>query len=264
MRLNYLVCVALCAFLVGCDQATLMKKLTRPEDESAARNYVELLRQRELDQIESDLDPSLRSTDARDQLAGMATFLPHDAPRSIKVVGAKTFSNPTYSTADITLEYEFQDQWLLANVVTKRTGLDSTLIGFHVTPIPDSLENLNRFTLVGKSGVQYFVLILALCFFAFSLYALVLCIQTKNLRAKWAWMLVVLIGVGKVGINWSTGDWNFMLFAFQLPCAGANAALYGPWTVGAYLPLGAIIFLNHRWKMKITGELIEPPVTHHV
>jgi hypothetical protein len=36
--------------------------------------------------------------------------------------------------------------------------------------------------------------------------------------------------------------------------------LYGPWTVAAYMPLGAIVFLHRRWKMKITGESIPPPV----
>jgi hypothetical protein len=28
--------------------------------------------------------------------------------------------------------------------------------------------------------------------------------------------------------------------------------------VAVYLPLGAILFLNHRWKMKVKGDLIEP------
>jgi len=32
--------------------------------------------------------------------------------------------------------------------------------------------------------------------------------------------------------------------------------LYGPWTVAAYFPLGAIVFLHRRWKMKIDGESI--------
>jgi hypothetical protein len=36
MRFKCLVGIALCAFLLGCDQATLMRKFTPPEDEAIA------------------------------------------------------------------------------------------------------------------------------------------------------------------------------------------------------------------------------------
>jgi hypothetical protein len=33
------------------------------------------------------------------------------------------------------------------------------------------------------------------------------------------------------------------------------SSLYGPWTVAAYFPLGAIAFLHRRWKMEKSLEL---------
>jgi len=59
MRFIYLVGIAFCAFLVGCDEATLMRKWTPQGAESAARGYVELLRQGQFDHIEHDSDASI-------------------------------------------------------------------------------------------------------------------------------------------------------------------------------------------------------------
>jgi hypothetical protein len=52
MRFIYLVGIAVCGFIVGCDQATLIKKWTSPDAESIARGYVDLLREGKFDQIE--------------------------------------------------------------------------------------------------------------------------------------------------------------------------------------------------------------------
>jgi hypothetical protein len=254
MRFKCLVGIAFCAFLVGCDQAALMKRWTPPEAESIARNYVDLLRQGKFDQIERDLDSSVTDSDVRDTFAKMAAIFPTENPESVKVVGAHIFHGQEYSTTDITLEYQFPSKWLLVSVVTRRQGDLSTVVGFHVNPTPDSLENLNKFTLVGKSAVQYLILTLTVCSLLFSFYVLVLCIRTKNGKTKWLWMLFILVGVGKLAVNWTTGQWTFTLLAIQIPCATANHPFYGPWTVAAFLPLGAILFLNHRWKLKVTGS----------
>jgi hypothetical protein len=258
MRRNYLVGIALCTFLGGCDQATLLKKWVPAEDEAIARNYVDQLRHVKFDQIEHDLDPSVEDSNPRNAFVQMAAMFPDEVPESVKVVGVHLFRGQEYSTTDITLEYQFKNKWLLANVAIKRTGSDLTVLGFHVNSLPDSLENLNRFTLVRKNAVQYVILALAFCSLFFSLYVLVLCIRTKNVKAKWLWMLFILVGVGKVAVNWTTGEWTFQVFAIQIPCSSAGHPLFGPWTVAAYLPLGAVLFLNQRWKMKITGELIPP------
>src|SRR6266403_658404 len=57
-----------------------------------------------------------------------------------------------------------------------------------------------------------------------------------------------------------TGEWTYQLFAIQIPCFSMTHPLYGPWTVAAYMPLGAIVFLQRRWKMKVSGASIPSPV----
>jgi hypothetical protein len=259
MRIKCLFGIAFCAFLVGCNQASLIKKWTPPEAEALARNYVDLLRQGKFDRIEHDLDPSVADSNIHDTFVKMAALFPAENPESVKVVGVNIFHGPEYTTTNITLEYEFLDKWLLVNIETQKKGDASTVLDFHVRPMQGSLENLNRFTFAGKGAAQYLILTVALCSLLFSFYVLVLCIRTKQGKSRWLWMLFILVGVGRLAVNWTTGEFTFTLFAFQIPCVTAGHLLYGPWILAAYLPLGAILFLNGQWKRKVTGELIEPP-----
>ncbi len=260
IRLVSLICIAFCAFLVGCDEAALMKRWTPPEAESIARRYVDLLRQGKFDQIQRDLDPTVDDPDVRGTFAQMAAIFPAGTPESVKVVGANVFQGQGYSKTNLTLEYQFPGKWLLVNVATQKKGDVSTVISFHVTPTADSLENLNRFTFVGKGAVQYFTLTCAVGSLLFTLYVFMLSIRSKELKPKWLWMIIVLVGAGKFAVNWATGQWTYQLLAIQIPCFSMTHPLYGPWTVAAYLPLGAILFMHRRWKMKITGESIPPSV----
>jgi hypothetical protein len=259
-RFNCLVAILFSALLVGCNRDSIVKKFTPPEDESNARNYVDLLRQGKFDQIELHLDPSIADANVGDTLAKIAAFFPAENPESTKVVGLNVSHGRELTTTSITLEYQFPSKWLLMNVVTQRKDKDnvSTILGLHVNTTQDSLENLYRFTLVGKSAIQYLILALAVCSLLFSVYVLVICIRTKALKRKWLWVVFVLVGIGRLAINWTTGQYTFNILSIRIPCAQATADFYGPWTVAVCLPLGAILFLNHRWKMKVEGDLIEP------
>jgi hypothetical protein len=260
MRFIYLVVITFCVSLVGCDQAALMKKFTPPEEESIAKGYVELLQQRKFDQIEHDLDSSLIDSNVGNTLSKMAAFFPAERPESVKVVGAHIYRDQQSSKVDITFEYQFPSKWLLVNVTTQKNGDVRTVMGFHVTPIADSLENLNKFTLVGKSALQYLTLACDVGSLLFTLYVFALCIRSKDMKPKWLWLIIVLVGVGKFAVNWGTGQWTYQLIAIQIPCFSMTRSLYGPWMVAAYVPLGAMVFLYRRWKMKITGELVPPSV----
>ena len=214
---------------------------------SVARNYVELLRQNRFDQIEKNLDPSLANPD--DTLATMAAMFPSEEPTSVKVVGANIIRGRD-SKAFITLEYEFSGKWLLANVAMQKKDGATTITAFNVTSIPDSLENLNRFTLVGKSWAHYTVLLLGVLAVLLSLYAFVLCLRTRMGKVKWLWAVVCLLGVGGLGMNWTTGQSNFTPLAFHAPPAGAGAPLYGAWIVYVSLPVGPVLFLMLRDRLR--------------
>jgi len=246
MRYFKLGSVLLLVLLFACTRGSMMKAMASPEDEQVAKGYIELLRQNDLERIERDTDPSIRSANIHDTLAKMAGLIPAQDPQSVKVVGSNTLRGPDFYKTNITFEYQFPGQWLLINVAIQKKGGMSTIVGFNVDPIPDSLENINRFTLSGKSTLQYAVLAFAVVVPLFSLYALVLCVRTKIEKRKWLWIVFIIFGIGKFSIDWISGQWGVMPLVFQLFGVGVFAPQFGPWILSVSLPLGAIMFLLRR------------------
>src|SRR5258708_19719802 len=237
MRFIYLVGIAFCAFLVGCDEASLMRKWTPHGAESAAQGYVDLSREGLSDHSDDYPDASIVDSHFRDPVCKMAAIFPAETPQSIKVVGAHVFHGPEYSTTDITLEYQFPSKWLLAQITTQQKGAVSSIVGFHVNPIPDSLENLNKFTLAGKSPTQYLTLLCSVSSLLFALYVFVQCIRSKDMKPKWLWAIIVLVGVGKFAFNWGTGQWAYQLLQIQIPFFSMTRPLYLPSLLASTLPL---------------------------
>lgn len=260
-----LLSIAFCLSSSGCNRAALMKKMTPAEDELFARKYVDLLSQQQFEQVEQKLDPSI--SNSRATLATMAGMFPAKEPKSVKVVDVRFLHSRGSSTHSLTLEYEFSDRWLLVNMSIRKKDATSTIMTFNVTPVADSLERVNRFGLVGKSLPQYLVLGLAVIGPIFCLYVFVLCLRTKEQNLRWLWAVSILFGVGRLAVNWTTGELTFTPLALYVPCASATEVpAYGPWVVGVYLPLAAILFLIRRRRSTVLSEARssasgEPPPT---
>ena len=232
--------------LLGCSQEDLLQKFSSPEDQATAKSYIDRLRAGNFEEIEGSLDPSIRTPNIRDTLTKMAALMPNQEPISIKLVGAQTFQTSDAKTVNTTFEYNFGDKWLLANVAIRDRQGTKTVVGFNVNPMTQSLESQNRFTLTGKSTVQYAVLVAAIAAVLITLFSLIDCVRTKLPRRKWLWVLFILVGFGKVAVNWTTGEWGIAPLSVQLFSASAVAPLYGPWVIAVSLPLGAIAFLFYK------------------
>jgi len=241
-----IVCLVVLLTLSGCNQEELLNKFASKEDQATAKAYIDRLRSRDFDAIEKDTNPSIKSPDLRTKLETMSALLPEGQPTSVTLVGAHRFSNPDVTTSNITFEYGFEEKWFLVNVAVQDRAGAKTIVGLNVVPQGQSLESQNRFTLSGKSALQYSVLAGATAAALLTLYALVLCIKTKQLKRKWLWILFILAGIGKVGVNWTNGQVLFAPISFQLFSASAFAQLYGPWIISASLPVGAAAFLIFR------------------
>jgi len=258
MRFVYLIGVSALMILSGCgDPDSMIKKFTPPEDEAIATNYIAMLRQNQFEPIQKDLDPSLKSVLTQDMLVKMAAAIPDQDPISVKVIGAQQVRNSDLYRINLSFEYQFPSKWLLINVATQKKDCVSTIIGFNIYPLSDSLENLNKFTLAGKNLLQYVTLSFAILIPIFTLYVLVLCIRTKMEKRKWLWIIFIIIGIGKFTVNWTTAQWQFAPLSFQFFGASAFAPMYSAWLISISLPLGAIVFLIRRRKLVAS---IEPPL----
>lgn len=262
--------------LYGYTRDDLLYGTTPREDETFAIHSVNLLRQGRFDQVENQLDPSIRNVQTRDGLTRMHDMFPSAEPASIKAVEAGTVRGRSGSTTHITLEYEFAPQvvptsgrtemeprsWLLAQVVILRSDGATTIRGLTVTPTSKSFEEMNEFTLADKGISQYAGLSLALGVAGIILYAFVLCIRSKIGKKKWFWLLPMVVGLLRVTVNWATGHWTFTPLAFQIPPVNVSVYAYGPWQIIIYAPVGAIAFLlycRRRPKPIATLPLAQPP-----
>ncbi len=223
---------------------------TPSHDAVLAADDVAFLRQHRFHELQEQMSQDLRTPETVDSLDAMAAMFP-DTPQNdhLVVVGDRTFRAGNERTSDLTLEYHLGSKWLLANVVAQEFGGRRIITGFHITPIDDSLENLNRLTLRGKTELEYDTLIVAVISVLVSLYVFILCLRTRGLKRKWLWLIVTLVGIIGFGVNWTTGEYAFMPLMFRLPPAGASATLYGPWTVFVTVPVGAITFLALRSRL---------------
>jgi hypothetical protein len=242
-------------FLTGCSrsliepmEAYMMNKTTPPEDEAMVQRWIQCIREGKFGEIERGLDPSLRSDDLQEKLTSMGRLLPAQQPTSAKVIGYDVVDDAdSSSTITTTLEYEFPHEWLLATLIKQDYAGTIMVTGFHVSPIPDSVENQNRFTLVGKDPVQYVVLFLALAALAVSIYAFITCLRTKMGKSKWLWAILCFVGIGRLAVNWTTGATGFTAICIGVPPVGAAMVpLYSPWMVYTSLPVGAVLFLIFR------------------
>jgi|SRR3974390_374795 len=127
----------------------------------------------------------------------------------------------------------------------------------NVSVSSDSLEKINRFTLVGKGPAQCSILFLALASLGFTLWVCAVCVRTTKGMKRWMWVSFILVGVGQLAVNWTTGDISYTLLALQVPCAGVRTTAYGPWMIVVYAPLGALFFLNEQWRKKVVGKSID-------
>jgi len=258
MRTVCLIGIFALVMLAGCDEAALIKKMTPPEDAAVARSYIDMLRRNEFDLIEKDMDPDIKKPDLHDALVKMAALIPSEEPETIKVIGVNKLSENDLSSTNISFEYKFPSRWVLINVAVQKKGDVATIVGFNVRPIQDSLENLNRFTLVGKSPLHYAVLSTAALVSILSMCTLVLCMRTKLKKKKWPWLLFIILGVGQFTINWTTGQWVLTFFAVQLFSASVSSPTYSPWMISFSLPVGAVVFLLRLGKLRKPADAISP------
>ncbi|CAN7276874.1 hypothetical protein [Duganella sp. Dugasp56] len=249
--MRILACILPLFMLGACGEEALLQKFSSPEIQATAIAYLDQLRAHDFTSIEKAADPSISNAELHGELEKMAALLPAKMPTSVKLVGSQTMRADGATTVNSTFEYNFDGTWMIASVAVREKNGVSTIAGMSVYPLRQSLESLNRFTLSGKSAIQYTVLAASLIAVLVTLYALVACIRTRLSGRKWPWILFILAGFGKIAVNWTTGAWEMAPLTVQLFSASAAAQIYGPWIVSASIPVGAICFLLRREKLRV-------------
>lgn len=245
--------------LTACNKDDIIQKFASPEEQALAKQYIGHLQRREFESIEKVIDPTIHDKNLHRSLQQMADLIPIGEPTVVTLIGAQRHIADDYSSLNLTYEYGYSGKWLLTNVAIKKSADTISIIGFSVIPQPASLEEINQFSLSGKSALHYLILTLAIIFPLITLLALVICVRMKMRGRKWPWILFILTGFGTLAINWTNGVINFIPVSLQLFSVSAAAPFYGPWTLAISIPVGAICFLIFR-----KNHVAEPATTEAI
>jgi hypothetical protein len=212
------------------------------------RRYLDEIRTGDPD-VSKHLDPEIAAQLTPDVFARVRAVFPAEQPRSVKMLGFRNVTSSNLSTYSSTFEYEFSKQWVYAEIVLRRHGNGEPLLaGFHVTPMQQSLEAANKFSLTGKPAVYDLFVALVAAMACFTIGTAIVCWRTPVPRRKWLWIIFILIAFCRISLNWTTGHIFFEPFTFVLFGAGFMQVNLGPMMFQLGVPVGAIIFWIRRGK----------------
>jgi len=232
------------------------------EDDALARQLIEALHAGDYAALSNKIDPEYRTTQTAEALPKMRALLDLGELKEMHQVGywvrGGVGSGPSYR--DASYEIEFSKGWVLAQFRFYRNGATCSVQSFQLTPLTKSLESAHAFTLTGKSTVQYAFLFMVIMEPLFMLATLIACIRTR-LKRKPLWCLLVLVGVMRFSMNWTTGQmgWQQMSVAL-LGSSGLRAGPAAPWVLSFSVPMGAILFLLKRRSLRQPDTVAPPPL----
>lgn len=220
------------------------------EKEAIATAYIQNIIRGDYDAVYKDLSPEIKgifTPEMMQEFRARITFAPVTEINLIgynyrRVIGGSSFCNISY-------QYEYTDQWVLLNVAfTEDANHHRSIVGLNVyDPMDQPLQEINKFTLSGKTGKHYFFLALSLLIPVFCLFTFIVCLRTRIRKRKWMWCLFILVGFLRFSINWTTGNVAFMPISLLFFGSSAmTASIYAPWVISFSIPFGAILFWFKR------------------
>jgi hypothetical protein len=249
----------------ACDQRAAFEQLIPAAEAAQGRQVFDQLQRRQFEPIEAMMSDRLRETGpTRPPLEQMATVFPGGSPTVARVVGAFTRTIDGVRFVELTHEYEFSGRWLLANVLFRQDGPGLVIERMQVVRTADSQERLNAFTFHGKGLLHYVMLVLVAITPVFVIAVFVLLLRTKVPRRKWLWAIAVLLGVGQVGFDWTSGRIGVQPFmVLVLGAAFVKGSPYSPLVLTWAAPIGAAVVLwkRRRWQAEAArrGPVVDPP-----
>jgi hypothetical protein len=255
-----LAALVLAVASTGCGVPSSQKAVDATPEGQYLRATVEKLSARDFDSIESEMDAQIGTAIPRSDLERMAAELPSGGILDVQPLGWQASvrtSGPR--TASVSAQYTYPgSKWVLASATLIGEPENLRIVGLHVQRLPAPLATIYAFSLRGKSPLHYAFLLLALTSAALSIFAFVRCLRTCDLRLKWLWALLVLLGLCKFSIQWASGEVSFSPISIAVPSVmlGRNG-VGGPWTLSFGIPVVAVVILCRR--RRIAPKAPEPP-----
>lgn len=245
--------------LSACLRETALEDRVDKAEVETAKNIITQIKSGRHEELLVKFDPALKNAEAKLSLQQMADLMPAESATSVRLVGYQWSTVNNLTDKNFTLELAYPSVFLLAKLSLREQAGQQYIMGLSLKPQSASLASQHRFTFNGKPFLAYVFFCLTCLIPVFVAYALYTCLRMKMNRKKWPWVLAILLGFGKLSLNWSSGVVYFQLLVIQLFSASAVAEYYGPWMLSVSLPVGAIIFFLKRDELRAEAIPDEKP-----
>ena len=250
--MRYALALLAAMLLAGCGskeaaQASL-KRITPPQDDRLARGIIEDLRTGDLKPIVEKLDRRVFGDEPEENLLRLREYIDPDQPKAVELIAATIRTMGERKLLTLSYQLEFPSSWCLAEVTIRAEGTSRRVVGLRAYRLAAPLERINAFTFQGKGIRHYLMIAAAVAIPAFMVVTLIVCIASR-IRLKWLWVLFLVVGFGKLGFNWTSGEFLFQPFWLHVQLFGAGlsrSGWCGPWILSVSLPVGGIAFLLGR------------------
>ncbi len=249
MTLIRLCCLVImtAALMAGCNAQQAFDAMAPQEEAAQARQVIAQLAARDFASVQAHLDPTLQTSATAAQLAEIANHIPAGTPKHVRLIGFNTVQKKTDVQYSFAYEYEWDDQWMVAQVMFYRKAGQLLIAGVHVNPVAQSERAVHAFSLAGKGPLHLLMLGLSVLVPLFILTTLVICYRTPVPKRKALWYLFIAVGLVQFTLNWTSGAINVQLLAFLVLGAGfMQGSAYTPLLLSVALPVGAVVFLLKR------------------
>lgn len=235
--------------LAACSNSAVMRRVAPPEVTEFAVAFIETLRAGPDSAVLARLTPRLQRMEGiEDSLAAARSQFAPGTPDHVELVNAQALFPSRAGATRRALAYELRTghSWTIASLFIVEEFDMLFVDGVGVRQSPASLRTIHRFTLEGKTPAHLIMFAALVGVAAFSIIVAVLVLQTP-MRRRWLWAAVALLGAGKFGFNWTTGETFTQILSIQLLGAGLyRPGIVGPWLLVVSFPAGALVALDRR------------------
>lgn len=258
MFLRLWIALLLSFSFAGCSYEEMAEKFTPKAESEFAKNILEKARQGQFSALKASFHPKLLEKADDASLMQVVQYFPEGEPLNIELIGSRTSTSGENWSGNFTFEYQFPEGWALAVAnVARENGSDLLVTGLHVYRTEKSQREINAFSLSKKTAKHYLVLFGAVAVPIFIVVTLIYAIRTPIPKRKWLWVIFILVGIGSIGLNWTTGQLTVQPISVQLLGASVFAAgPHAPMVLGISIPVGAIMFWFRRKKF-LAGSLAD-------
>jgi hypothetical protein len=208
-----------------------------PEQDHVARSYLGLLQRGSLDSAVYQLTDTLAGDHSiRSSLQVVSDSLRGARLDSLRIVGASVYVMGGHTTAELTYETPRQPTWRLISVRVE----DTRIAGLHVNTDPAGIYHFHALRWTERPAWRWPFLVLPFIVLGGSLAAAVYVWRIAP-RRRWLLALLALLGLGKVILNWSTGDLALRLLTVSFGGGISRSTALEPWIASFTLPIGAMI-----------------------